>query len=186
MPNEFCYNYYITSYTLRSPTEGVPRDIHLPYIRRSNPIGSADDPEPEQLVLPDFSEEKLILKVSPINYRLMWDPESSEWFMHGRKAVRRGMSGMESLRKQRNTAFNAKFVDSPAWAVGLGAEAVEKVKADYKAWVTGRPSEDHGVEQQEPAASEKKEVPATTTSDTPKESTEAKDAKDEEMADVAT
>jgi len=176
MPSEFCYNYYVISYMLRDPTEGVPRDIGLPYVRRALPNGPVEDADMENHTLPAFSTEKLEMKVSPLNYRLMWEPDTTEVFVHNKEVQTRGLSGMDALREQRKARFQAKFVDLPSWSHDMSAEDVEKVKADYKSWVSGRDLKEE--------AKAEAETRREGTEENEPNDIKISGAKDEEMKDV--
>ncbi|MCJ1377531.1 Transcriptional regulatory protein sin3 [Xylographa soralifera] len=124
------WSYYISSYIMRDPTEGVPRDIQWPFLRRNTPKDLDTEEDYGQNYLPQWNEDGLLVRVSA-NYRIVYDSDTTDWWVHDDKVRRRGLKGAESLGKERNRIFEEKFVRNPSWARGMSADQVTAVSSQY-------------------------------------------------------
>ncbi|MCJ1395289.1 Transcriptional regulatory protein sin3 [Xylographa bjoerkii] len=130
MNAEARWSYYISSYIMRDPTEGVTREIQWPFLKRNTPKDLDTEEDYGQIYLPQWNEDGLMVRVGA-NYRIVYDSDTTDWWVHDDKVRRRGLIGAESLRKERNRIFEEKFVRNPSWAQGMSADQVADVSSQY-------------------------------------------------------
>ena len=122
------WKYYVSSYTMRDQTEGVPQDkTFLPYLRRNLPPTLDSLEEYERVYSnPQFNHDGLTLRISAENYHILYEPLSNEWFVQDDSVRKLGMPGMQDVREERKRRFEEKFVRSPKWMADLSKEDVER------------------------------------------------------------
>lgn len=127
MRAEARWSYYIASYVMRDWTEGVPHSIRWPFLRRNVPKDLETEEEYAQAYLPQWNEDALSIRIAANNYHLLYDPGTTDWWVHDDKVRQRGLKGAQGLKKERNTMFKKKFVEHPAWMMGMDKNAVDEV-----------------------------------------------------------
>lgn len=115
---------------MRDWTEGVGHNVSWPFLRRNIPK-DVDDEDLGKVFLPVAHDESLTVRVSPNNYRLIWDKGTSDWWVHDRIVQMRGLSGMQSLKDERKAKFEERFVKNENWKNGLSKEEVRKTEAAF-------------------------------------------------------
>ena len=136
MTAEARWSYYISSYIMRDPTEGVPRDIQWPFLRRNTHRDLDTEEDYGQNYLPQWNEDGLTVRVG-WNYRIVYDADTTDWWVHDEKVRRRGLKGAASLGRERNRIFEEKLVRNPSWAHGMSADQVAHSTRQYLRLVTG-------------------------------------------------
>ena len=132
MPLDVNWSYYVTAYAMRDWTEGVPRSIHWPFLRRNLPKDVETEDDASKVYLPMEYNEGLTVRIAPNNYRLLWERNTTDWWVHQERARARGLKGAEALGQERKAKFEQRFVENPKWVEALGPEEVEKVKRDFQ------------------------------------------------------
>lgn len=148
------WKYYVSSYTMRDQTEGVPADkTFLPYLRRNLPPVPDSVEEYNRLYKsPQHNQDGLTIRISQETYRVMFEKGSAEWFVHDDVLRRRGLSGMREVTEERARKFRERFVVGPEWIKGLGREEVEQAER----WIKGGTREEEVSPQNEGAVDEAK------------------------------
>ena len=134
---DFDWAYYVTSFTMRDRTEGVPMEIQWPFLRRNAPRDTDADGDVDQAELPRYNSEGLQVRISPHNYRLLWEVGTTDWFIHDKKQQLKGTSGMQQLKNERKAKFEEKFALHPKWQEGLSEEEIAQATQDYQRLVSG-------------------------------------------------
>ena len=128
----FNWSYYVTAYSMRDWTEGVPPNISWPFLKRNLPKDFDTDEDDGVTFLPQVSDEFLGVRVTPKNYHLQWEVGTSDRWFYNRKHRGRGMSGMISLSDTRKAALEAKFVKNAKWMAGMSLDDVNSKKAEFQ------------------------------------------------------
>jgi paired amphipathic helix protein Sin3a len=151
------WQYYVSSFARVEPTEGIPRrELKKSLLTRNL---SAIDSEPlEHGKFPTdlVYKEDLIHLIDVNTYKIIYKKEipSSDWFVWDRKDKPFGGYGTdgensepgktssagERLKKVtniRNERFREKFALNNAWMKGKDREEVDRIKADFQAWISG-------------------------------------------------
>lgn len=127
---------------MRGPTEGVPRNIAWPFLRRNILTPQDDDDENGRSPLPEFQDENLVIQFNPHNYRIQYEVGTSESFYYGKRSRSQGMSGMASLTEERKAKFEDKFVKNAKWMAGMSLDDVNAKKAEFHRLANAEPSAD--------------------------------------------
>lgn len=133
------WKYYVSSYTMRDQTEGVPQDkTWLPFLRRNLPP-VLDTVEEYNRVYsnPQHNQDGLQMKIHAGSYKLQYEKHSADWFVHDDVVRRMGLSGMQEVVEERKRKFEEKFVRSPRWMAEMSREKVEKKVEEARLLITG-------------------------------------------------
>lgn len=124
------WNYYMTSYLMSSPTEGVPADnISLPFMSRT-----LADKADSNLV--GVVEQGLAARVSSSTYRLFFEPGTEDFYSRGVPASGEpSTAGKEQHQKRWTKFLNGKH----GWTVGLGDKDRAEGQGKFEAWKTKGP-----------------------------------------------
>lgn len=143
------WKYYVSSYTMRDHTEGVPEDkTWLPYLRRNLPPMLDSLEEYERVYSnPQYNHDGLQIRIPSENYHIIYGPSSSEWFVQDDAVRKMGLSGLQEAKEERKRKFEEKFVANPRWMDGMSKEDVEKTVEEANRWIRGRAG---GEEEKEP------------------------------------
>ncbi|KAI9680103.1 MAG: Transcriptional regulatory protein sin3 [Caeruleum heppii] len=146
MSPEAKWSYYTASYIKIEPTEGVPLDrgLYMPFLRRN--VGKeADDSEETDRAKGLLYENELEMRICVNTYKILWEPHTSDWFVHKAKEPGSGEGegiDMDRVKEKRNKKFEEKFITSNAWMQSLNPAEVEKTKEEYQQWVAEGSAED--------------------------------------------
>lgn len=131
------WQYYISSFIRIEPTEGVNRGaMERSFLTRQLPAADADTEQPKPLIY----DENLSLLVCANTYKILYQKETSEWFVWAKNALglnpetgvslaRERLQKYEDLRKQR---FKEKFEMNNSWMKDMNHEQVSKKTMDFK------------------------------------------------------
>ncbi|SCU80912.1 LADA_0B10176g1_1 [Lachancea dasiensis] len=125
------WHYYLTSYALSHPTEGIPHEsISIPFLEKNLSDEVELDAENEKPSHVGQSVSQLRIQVNPQNYELQIEPNSKDIF------TRADMNKIPKRTCIKNGAMGGKrelmssFLDgSYGWKKGLRTENVERVLA---------------------------------------------------------
>lgn len=125
--NEDKWNYYLTSYLMSNPTEGVPADkVQLPFMRRNLP---------EELVQGDFIgqvEQGLTARVCSSTYRLFFEANSEDFFSRRVGSIAKDSTPV--AKNQQQQKWN-KFLEGPnGWKAELDEASLSEAQGKYDAW----------------------------------------------------
>ncbi|KAI9845959.1 MAG: Transcriptional regulatory protein sin3 [Thelocarpon superellum] len=155
MSAEARWSYYTASYIKIEPTEGVPLDtqFNMPFLRRS--MGAhkeLDESETSERAIPYAYENGLELRICVNSYKILWEPDTQDWFVHAEETreaaeagetAEAGEAGEEAeatgeeravtltrAHERREAAF-AELVAHPTWMKDVGAEVVTSSQHAY-------------------------------------------------------
>ena len=129
------WSYYISSFVMRDWTEGVPHNIQWPFLRRNLPNELDSEAEYGKTYLPQWNEDGLVVRIAANNYRILYDPGTTDWWVHDEKVRMRGSSGAEELKMERKKKFMEKFSSNTAWMAAMGKDEVDEIRSKYTQWV---------------------------------------------------
>ena len=144
MTLEARWSYYISSYVMRDWTEGVTHAIRWPFLRRNMPRDLVTEEQYSQTYLPQWNEDGLIVRICANNYHLLYDADTSDWWVHDAKVRRKGLSGEDQIRNERRSKFQDKFVEHGNWTNGLSAEDIEEANSRFRSLAGGSIRTDEG------------------------------------------
>ena len=123
-------------------TEGVPvSNMRLPYLRRNLPFKTTkliDSPgltEDVAHLVPVIHDDKLVIRIAPHNYHILYDPHTSDWLLQSVATRKRGLGADEELKQQRKVGLQ-KLVDSRE---KLSEEETKIAKERFEAWIRDGP-----------------------------------------------
>ena len=133
------WSYYISTFSMRDLTEGIPLPrLSWPFLRRNMPAMLETEEEYINLYSsPQWNEDELVIRISPGNYKMLYDPGTSDWWVHNVRIRKRGMSACEEVCKERQEKFEQKFGEKGI-LIAQGSE-LDKANADFKQWVQNGP-----------------------------------------------
>ena len=144
------WSYYVSTYSMLDHTEGVPlSSIRLPYLRRNMPFsspskeGSGEEvADTNGFAVPMYNEDGLVLRISPNNYHILYDPYTSDWWIQSTTFRKRGLGAYEEVKQQRKkgmeSLFNSK--ERNGWMKGLDHTEIEKTKSTFHDWIKDGPA----------------------------------------------
>lgn len=139
MAAEARWSYYISTYTMRDLTEGIDLGkLNWPFLKRNMPPVLETEQEYNRVYTPQWNADELVVRISPNNYHLQYEPLTQEWWVHDARVRRRGLSAMEEAVDERRSKFQEKFGrNGKLWAASLAEEEAEKLNQDFSRWVKG-------------------------------------------------
>ncbi|KAI2786008.1 hypothetical protein POX_h09773 [Penicillium oxalicum] len=190
LSSEARWSYYVTAYSMRDPTEGVPYSMmRMPFLKRNLPNKLDEDEEYDQFYRRLQHHDGLVIRICANNYTILYQPPSHDWFWRSTAPIPDADADADTLRAQeeeqakvkaairekRRDRFAEKFVNNPIWARGLSKDEVDEANQRFRSWVDGP------LDKKDSAPSETAEPAAATAPETG-ESTS--DHADTEMADA--
>lgn len=126
--------YYISSFGMREATEGIPAArIRLPYLRRNLPSNQLSEEELNKAFLPAWSEEGLIARINPENYRIVFiDRWTADRWLHRPQVQVRGLKKMSEGTKERKKKMRDKFDRNSAWMKDMSQSEVDGLLEDFQ------------------------------------------------------
>lgn len=127
------WNYYLTSYLMSTPTEGVPVDkVELPFLHRT----LAEEVEQEDFM--GALDQGLTARVSPSSYKLFFDAGSEDFF-----ARRVGACGPDlstpAAKEQQQSRWHSFLNGESGWKADLDDASTAEAQGKYEAWKTAGP-----------------------------------------------
>lgn len=96
----------------------------------------------DSMYTPAANEDGLIIRISPSNYHMQYDPETSDWWVQSRSVQKRGLGAYNEAKETRKKGLEAVFEsrEKNEWMKALGEEEVEKTKRDFSKWMSEGPA----------------------------------------------
>lgn len=143
------WNYYLTSYLMAGPTEGVPTDkVRVPFLQRNltdESVPENDDEEKkegeekeDETDFIDTVDQSLAIRLSVPTYQLFFEPNTSDYF--SRKAGVSTNSSTEAAEQKRTNKWLEFFEGPKGWKRDIPAEDAQDATARYNAWKFDNPS----------------------------------------------
>ncbi|KAL1965797.1 hypothetical protein VTN77DRAFT_5118 [Rasamsonia byssochlamydoides] len=142
LSQEARWSYYVSAYTMRDPTEGVPfSQMRMPFLKRNLPPKMEQDEEYDRYYRRLVNHDGLIIRICANSYHILYEPGSHDWWW--RPAVSNKEEAEEKakeeavVKERRRDRFREKFVNNPVWAHGLSKDEVDEANKRFRSWVKG-------------------------------------------------
>lgn len=134
------WSYYISTYAMRDLTEGIDLSkIDWPFLKRNMPPVLETEEEYNTLYTPQWNEDGLVIRISPATYSIVYEAQTQDWWIHDEEVRRRGLGGMDEVRRERKSKFEGLFGAEGIWAKALGVGEKEDLETKFKNLV-GKPA----------------------------------------------
>jgi paired amphipathic helix protein Sin3a len=133
------WQYYISSYMRVEPTEGISRDrLRKTVLARNLPSNDADSDD-GSAPKPVKYDEGLILRICLNSNKIVWEKDSSEYFVYNlapenEEERRKEEEHAQAVTEHRKQLFREKMVMNNAWMRGLRQDEVQKVNERFAKW----------------------------------------------------
>lgn len=77
------------------------------------------------------------MKIHAGSYKLQYEKNSADWFVHDDVVRRMGLSAMQEVKEERKRKFGEKFVTKPKWMAETSKEEVQKKLEETRLWIEG-------------------------------------------------
>ena len=75
------WSYYVSAYTMRDPTEGVPfSQMRMPFLKRNLPPKLEQEEEYNRYYRPLVHQDGLIIRICANSYHILYEPGSCDWW----------------------------------------------------------------------------------------------------------
>lgn len=186
LSQEARWSYYVSAYTMRDPTEGVPfSQMRMPFLKRNLPAKLEQEEEYNRYYRPLVHQDGLIIRICANSYHILYEPGSFDWWwrpsVSSEEPAEEVAKEEAAVKERRRDRFTEKFVNNPSWAHGLSKDEVDKSNQSFRSWIKGTASESGAAENSTTAAvtTSAEDAPEASTSDKKEE-----DQEDTEMADA--
>lgn len=134
------WSYYVSSFTMRDATEGVPySEMRMPFLKRNLPPQlESDDDEYDVYYRPLVNDEQLVIRICANSYHILYEPGTRDvWFRKPPSAERRAEfeRARAAVKEKRRDRFMEKFVNKPRWTHGLSKDDVDESNQKFRSWV---------------------------------------------------
>lgn len=151
LSHEARWSYYVSAYTMRDPTEGVPfSQMRMPFLKRNLPTRLDQEDEYNRYYRPLEHSDGLIIRICANSYHLLYEPGSCEWSWRPtgptEEAAEEAAREDAAVKERRKDRFVEKFINNPVWAHGLSKDEVDESNQRFRSWIRGSESEPSGPE----------------------------------------
>ena len=158
MSAEARWSYYTASYIKIEPTESVPLDerFNMPFLKR-NIAKFLEDGEDHPRAEPAGYEDALELRICVNSYKILWEPQTGEYFVQGPSVVfgeGHDPADLERAKERRKARFVVKMVDKNTWMKDMAEDEAERVKSIFTGLVHDESAEADGVAAEVASAAE--------------------------------
>lgn len=142
LSQEARWSYYVSAYTMRDPTEGVPfSQMRMPFLKRSLPAKLDQEDEYNRYYRPLEHHDGLIIRICANSYHILYEPGSFEWSWRptgpSEENAEEAAKEDAAVKERRRDRFTEKFVNNPAWVHGLSKDQVDESNQRFRSWVKG-------------------------------------------------
>ena len=131
-------------------TEGIPLSKqHLPYLRRNMPFpptkngnSSDDTADMHGFDVPLYNHDGLVIRISPNNYHILYDPDTSDWWVQSVPFRKMGLGAYDEARQQRKKGLESLYEsrEKNEWMKETDDQGIEKAKVDFTSWIKDGPA----------------------------------------------
>lgn len=126
------WNYYLTSYLMTSPTEGVPVDkVQLPFMHRNLP----EDVEQEDFI--GAIDQGLTARVCDSTYKLFFESNSEDFF--SRRVGATAESASKAAQEQQQARWQEFLDGHHGWQANLSDDSLIEAQGRFDAWKNDGP-----------------------------------------------
>lgn len=142
LSEEARWSYYVSAYTMRDPTEGVPfSKMHIPFLKRNLPSKLEKKDQYTRYYRPLVHHDGLIIRICAKSYHILYEPGSNEWWWRSsapsEEVAEEAAKEEAAVKERRRDRFMEKFVNNPTWAHGLSKDQVDESNQRFRAWIQG-------------------------------------------------
>ncbi|OJJ31206.1 hypothetical protein ASPWEDRAFT_686593 [Aspergillus wentii DTO 134E9] len=158
LSQEARWSYYVSAYTMRDPTEGVPfSQMRMPFLKRNLPGKLDQEEEYNRYYRPLVHQDGLIIRICANSYHILYEPGSLDWWWRPtgppEESADEAAKEEAAVKERRRDRFTEKFVNNPSWAHGLSKDQVDESNQRFRSWIKGTET-DSGAGAAEKAAPE--------------------------------
>jgi paired amphipathic helix protein Sin3a len=156
LSQEARWSYYVSAYTMRDPTEGVPfSQMRMPFLKRNLPSKMEHDEEYNRYYRRLINHDGLVIRICANSYHILYEPGSYDWWWRpgasNREEAEEKNKEESATKERRRARFLEKFVTKPSWARDLGPGDIEKSNQRFQSKINGsEPESSKPVEQPAP------------------------------------
>jgi paired amphipathic helix protein Sin3a len=133
------WSYYVSAFTMRDPTEGVPfSQMRMPFLKRNLPPQMDSDEEYNRFYKPLISHDGLIIRICANSYHILYEPGTEDWWYRvpiSEENPAEKAKEDAAVKEKRKDRFKEKFVNNPSWAHGLSKNEVDQSNQRFRSWV---------------------------------------------------
>lgn len=142
LSQEARWSYYVSAYTMRDPTEGVPfSQMRMPLLKRNLPSNMEQDEEYNVYYRCLVSHDGLVIRICANSYHILYEPGSYDWWwrptVSSPEEAEERAKEVAAVKERRHDRFREKFVNNPGWAHGLSKDEVDESNQRFRTWVKG-------------------------------------------------
>lgn len=157
LSQEARWSYYVSAYTMRDPTEGVPfSQMRMPFLKNSLPTKLEQDEEYNRYYRRLVHQDGLVIRICANSYHILYEPGSYDWWWRptasNQEEADENVKELAAIKDRRQDRFREMFVNNPAWARGLSKDEVDASNKKFRTWINGGPLPEE--EKAEPEAAE--------------------------------
>lgn len=161
LSQEARWSYYVSAYTMRDPTEGVPfSQLRMPFLKRNLPPKLEQEEEYNRYYRPLVHQDGLIIRICANSYHILYEPGSYDWWWRPTASPDESAEEIAkeaaAIKERRHDRFTERFVNNPMWAHGLSKDQVDEMNQRFRSWVKGTDPE-NSAPAPEAASSDKKD-----------------------------
>lgn len=137
LSSEARWSYYVSAYTMRDPTEGVPfSQMRMPFLKRSLPAKMDSDDEYNHYFRPIVNHDGLVIRICANSYHILYEPGTQDWWYRvDEEDPAEKAKELAAVKERRKDRFMEKFVNNPKWAQGLSKDQVDESNQRFRSWV---------------------------------------------------
>ncbi|EEH46498.2 transcriptional regulator SIN3 [Paracoccidioides brasiliensis Pb18] len=133
------WSYYVSAFTMRDPTEGVPfSQMRMPFLKRNLPGKMDSDEEYNLYYKPLVNHDGLVIRICANSYHILYEPGTEDWWYRqptGDEDPAESARERAAVTEKRKERFTEKFVNNPSWTCELGKDEVEQANRQFRSWV---------------------------------------------------
>ena len=142
LSEEARWSYYVSAYTMRDPTEGVPfSQMHIPFLKRNLPSKLEKKDQYKRYYRRLVHHDGLIIRICAKSYHILYEPGSNEWWWRPtappEEVAEETTKEEAAVKERRRDRFMEKFVNNPTWAHGLSKDQVDESNQRFRSWIQG-------------------------------------------------
>ncbi|PGH33584.1 paired amphipathic helix protein Sin3a [[Emmonsia] crescens] len=133
------WSYYVSAFTMRDPTEGVPfSQMRMPFLKRNLPGKMDSDEEYNLYYKPLVNHDGLVIRICANSYHILYEPGTEDWWYrrpNPEEDLAEAARERAAVREKRKERFREKFVNNPSWTHGLTNEEIDQANQRFRSWV---------------------------------------------------
>lgn len=142
LSEEARWSYYVSAYTMRDPTEGIPfSQMHMPFLKRNLPAKLDEEEEYNRYYRRLVHHDGLIIRICAKSYHILYEPGSYDWWWRptgpSEESAEEAGKDYTTAKERRQERFTKKFINNPKWAHGISKDKVDESNQRFRNWIKG-------------------------------------------------